>query len=115
MYNEVSVMANEKIVYLMKNGIKYAYTNEAYWDKEKKQSRSKRRLIGHVDEKTGEIVPNRSYNKKKETETNKLTQKETDKVILNKYQRYHFGATYLLNQIAKKNKSFRVLKGTLSK
>jgi len=38
-------------------GITYAYENKAYWDKEKKQSRSKRTLIGRVDPDTGEIIP----------------------------------------------------------
>ena len=40
-----------------RSGITYAYENKAYWDKEKKQSRSKRTLIGRVDPETGEIVP----------------------------------------------------------
>ena len=48
-------------VRLVKNGITYVYENESYWDKEKKQPRSKRRLIGHIDPATGEIVPNRKY------------------------------------------------------
>lgn len=47
-----------------RTGIKYAYENEAYWDKEKKQSRSKRTLIGKVDPETGEIIPTRPYRKK---------------------------------------------------
>jgi len=38
-------------------GITYAYENESYWDKEKKQPRSRRKLIGRVDAETGEIVP----------------------------------------------------------
>ena len=55
-----------------KNGIKYAYENEAYWDKEKQQSRSRRKLVGRVDPETGEIVPTRSYKKKaKEQEVSK--------------------------------------------
>ena len=37
--------------------ITYAYESKAFWDKEKKQSRAKRRLIGKVDPDTGEIVP----------------------------------------------------------
>ena len=47
------------IVYQKDNrsGITYAYENKAYWDKEKKVSRSKRTLIGRVDKTTGEIVP----------------------------------------------------------
>jgi hypothetical protein len=39
-----------------RSGITYAYENTAYWDKEKKVSRSKRTLVGRVDNETGEIV-----------------------------------------------------------
>ena len=39
-----------------RSGITYAYESKAYWDKEKKISRSKRTLIGRVDKETGEIV-----------------------------------------------------------
>lgn len=39
-----------------RSGITYAYESKAYWDKEKKQSRSKRTLIGRVDPETGEIL-----------------------------------------------------------
>lgn len=38
-------------------GVTYVYESESYWDKEKKQPRSKRKLIGKIDEETGEIVP----------------------------------------------------------
>jgi hypothetical protein len=40
-----------------RSGITYAYENKAYWDKEKKQSRARRKLIGRIDPETGEIVP----------------------------------------------------------
>lgn len=40
-----------------RTGITYAYESKAVWDKEKKQSRAKRRLIGRVDPETGEITP----------------------------------------------------------
>ena len=39
-----------------RSGITYAYENKAYWDKEKKQSRSKRTLIGRVDPETCKII-----------------------------------------------------------
>ena len=43
-----------------RTGIKYVYEYECYWDKDKKQSRySKRKLVGHIDSITGEVVPNR--------------------------------------------------------
>jgi hypothetical protein len=39
-----------------RSGITYAYESQAYWDKEKKVSRSKRTLIGRLDKESGEIV-----------------------------------------------------------
>lgn len=43
-----------------KSGAKFAYESVSYWDKEKKQPRSKRKYIGKVDPETGEIIPSRS-------------------------------------------------------
>ncbi len=40
-----------------KTGTKYAYESISYWDKEKKQPRSKRKYLGRVDPETGEIIP----------------------------------------------------------
>lgn len=40
-----------------RSGITYAYESKSWWDREKGQSRSKRTLIGRVDDETGEIVP----------------------------------------------------------
>ena len=40
-----------------RSGKTYAYETTYFWDKEKKQSRSKRTLIGRVDDETGKIVP----------------------------------------------------------
>lgn len=38
-------------------GITYVYDSESYYDPEKKQSRSKRKLIGKIDPDTGEMIP----------------------------------------------------------
>ena len=35
----------------------YVYESTSYWDEEKKQSRSKRRVIGKIDPETGEMIP----------------------------------------------------------
>ncbi|MDO4805253.1 MAG: hypothetical protein Q4A32_10595, partial [Lachnospiraceae bacterium] len=43
--------------YNKSNGTTYVYESESYWDKDKKQPRSKRKLIGKLDPVTGEIVP----------------------------------------------------------
>jgi len=47
-----------------KTGITYVYESESYWDKEKKQPRNKRKLIGKIDDQTGEIVPTRGHGSK---------------------------------------------------
>ena len=56
-----------------RSGITYAYESKAYWDKEKKQSRAKRTLIGRVNEK-GEIVP--TDGRCKRDENNQLKNKK---------------------------------------
>ena len=48
-----------------RSGKTYAYETTYVWDKEKKQSRSKRTLIGRLDEETGEIVPTDGRGKKR--------------------------------------------------
>jgi hypothetical protein len=48
-----------------RSGITYAYQSISFWDKEKKQSRARRTLIGRVDDITGEIVPTDGRNRKK--------------------------------------------------
>lgn len=43
--------------YNSRNQTTYVYESESYWDKEKKQPRSRRKLIGKLDPSTGNIVP----------------------------------------------------------
>jgi transposase len=81
-----------------KTGITYAYSNEAYWDKEKQQSRAKRTLLGKVDPTTGEIVPTRPYKKKK---GNSVVPAKRGPVPITKIQRSFYGASYLFDQIGK--------------
>lgn len=47
-----------------RSGITYVYESVAFWDKEKKMSRAKRKLIGRLDPKTGEIIPTDGRNRK---------------------------------------------------
>ena len=43
-----------------RTGVVYVYEAEARWDPKRRQSRyGRRRLVGHVDPRTGEVVPNR--------------------------------------------------------
>lgn len=42
-----------------KNGVTYVYESHSYRDPETKQPRAKRKLIGRIDDATGEIIPTR--------------------------------------------------------
>ena len=48
-----------------RTGTTYVYESTSYWDKEKKQPRSKRTLIGKIDPETGEIIPTGKSGRKK--------------------------------------------------
>jgi len=80
-----------------RTGITYAYENEAYWDKDKKQSRARRKLIGKVDPKTEEIIPTRRY--KKRSEPMETTPAKPGPVPITTMKRCFYGATYLFDQI----------------
>ena len=53
-------------------GVTYVYESESYWDKEKKQPRSKRKLIGKLDEQTGEIVPTSGRKRRQKEELTQI-------------------------------------------
>ena len=82
-----------------RSNITYAYESISYWDKEKQQSRAKRKLVGRVDQQTGEIVPTDGRGRKK---------KESDVVIkcgpipTKTVTRSFYGATYLFDAIGEK-------------
>lgn len=85
-----------------RTGITYVYENNAYWDKEKQQSRAKRKLIGKIDPKTNEIIPTRSYVKKASASIVEQSSNRTPgPVAIKDYKRQFYGASYLLDQIGK--------------
>ncbi|MBQ7447939.1 MAG: hypothetical protein IJV59_08330, partial [Eubacterium sp.] len=47
----------------------YVYESESYWDPEKKQARSRRKVIGKLDPVTGEIIPTGKRGRKKKEAT----------------------------------------------
>ena len=75
-----------------RSGITYAYESISYWDKEKKQSRAKRKLIGRVNE-NGDVVATDGRGKG----SFKSKKSPTAKPPLS---RSFYGATYLLDKIA---------------
>lgn len=85
-----------------RSGITYAYETTYYWDKEKKQSRSKRILIGRVDNATGEIVPTDGRNKRKKLSdlSKKSATNKPGPVPVTECRHMFYGATYLLEAFA---------------
>jgi len=81
-----------------RSGITYVYESFSHWDKEKQQSRSRRRLIGRVDEKTGEVVPTDGRGRKEQA----VTAVKRGPVPAEKTTRAFYGATYLLDAIGEK-------------
>ncbi len=47
----------------------YVYSSESYWDPEKKQARSRRKVVGKIDPETGEVVPTGKRGRKKKEQS----------------------------------------------
>ena len=85
-----------------RSGITYAYESISRWDKEKKQSRSTRRLIGRVDEESGEIKLTDGRCRKEASGSQKLNKVKRGRVRSLSVSRQFYGATYLLDKIGEK-------------
>lgn len=83
-----------------RSGITYAYESTSYWDREKQQSRSTRRLIGRIDEQTGNIIPTRGTNRRETQETTPALRRGPVPHV--DVARWFYGATYLLDVIGEK-------------
>ena len=79
-----------------RSGITYAYESISFWDKEKKQSRSKRTLLGRVEGEAKAIIPTDGRGRKKKEEP--VTTKK-GRPAITQTARYFYGATYLFDQI----------------
>jgi len=77
-----------------KTGVTYAYESVSYWDKEKKQSRAKRKCIGKVNPGTKKIVP--THKRKIQPVS---TQTKRGPVPITSVDRNFYGATYLFDRI----------------
>lgn len=80
-------------------GITYAYESISYWDKEKQQSRAKRKCIGRVDPVTREIIATK---KKVAPDNARENPSQRGPVPITEVARYFYGATYLFDAIGEK-------------
>ena len=66
--------------------ITYVYESASYWDANKQQSRSKRKLLGKLDPETGEVIPTGSRGRKHK-ETPASSDKRIDAEVREKDER----------------------------
>jgi len=78
-----------------KTGVTYVYESVSYWDKDKKQSRARRRCIGRLDPETGEVVPTR----KRKASVLRWENPKRGPAPITLPARRFYGATYLFDRI----------------
>lgn len=89
-----------------RSGITYAYESLSFWDKEKKQSRAKRTLIGRVDSVSGEIIPTDGRSKKDKVK--KVADDNPDyKVLYEKLQKKCIARETLIAALTKENNELK--------
>lgn len=83
-----------------RSGITYVYESTSYWDKEKQQSRSHRKLIDRLDPETGKVVPTKGWGKRRGQSKDKASApRKRGPVPSIHTKRLFYGATYLFDQI----------------
>ena len=81
-----------------RSGITYVYESTSYWDKEKQQPRSKRKLIGKLDPVSGQVIPTDGRGKRR-SQVNLENPARRGPVPVIRTERLFYGATYLFDQI----------------
>ena len=81
------------------NGTTYVYESENYWDREKKQSRSRRVCVGKLDD-AGNFVPSARFSKPVPDSVAATPKRGPVPAVHTR--RLYYGATYLLDQIGLK-------------
>ena len=70
--------------YDKRHNVTYVYDSTSYYDKNKKQSRSTRKLIGRLDPETKQIVPTKKRSKASEPNSPiDISGKDTDETVQN--------------------------------
>lgn len=100
----------------------YVYESTSYWDAEKQQSRSKRRVIGKLDPVTGEIIPTGKRGRKKGSASEITNAQETnnpvqpiDAGIQEQLRQHQIEISTLKEQVVSLTNENRKLKAALSK
>lgn len=88
----------------------YVYESISYWDDEKKQSRSKRRVIGKLDPETGEIIPTGKRGRKRKEDTEPLQAGESENSELRQlYEESQSTIRKLKQELEEQDKAIKAL------
>ena len=85
-----------------RSGITYVYESTSYWDSEKQQSRSHRKLLGRYNPETGETISTDGRGKRRGQAKASVAAEPEPKpgpTPVQFTERRFYGATYLLDQI----------------
>lgn len=98
----------------------YVYDSISYWDAEKGQSRSKRKLLGKLDPKTGEIIPTGPRGRKKKERPSEDPARTEERVAasagyLEKIQQQEWTIRQQQVQITEMSKRIAQMQETISK
>lgn len=94
-----------QVILTHKNGTQYVYESTPHYDKDKKQSRPIRKLIGKIDPETGNIVPTGKRGRPRKQSPNDSAPQTVSTIK-------SYGATYLLQQLASQTGILADLKAT---
>ena len=95
-------------------GITYVYESKSYWDPEKKQARSKRKLIGKIDPATGDIVPTGKRGPQKKSGAHSETE-ERQSAELSRLKKENTDQKIQIADLQKQIESLTSLNGRLKK
>jgi len=88
-----------------RTGTTYVYESESYWDKEKKQPRNKRTLIGKIDKETGEIVPTDGRGRKRKATVEKDS--SNDETLISDFQKQLKEKEAVIKQLTAENQQLK--------
>lgn len=88
-----------------RTGTTYVYESESYWDKEKKQPRNKRTLIGKIDEETGELIPTDGRGRKRKAAAQKDA--GNDETLISEYQKQLKEKEAVIKQLTAENQQLK--------
>ena len=86
-----------------KTGVTYVYENQSYWDKELKQPRSIRKLIGKLDPDTGKIIETKKRNITDDSDHSKVNYEHLYKKAQNEITKKNALITELRNRLNEAN------------